>query len=435
MVVLVGRRVVAWVVAAVVTVTLVAGAVLVAGGGRDRSPAVLPPLDLGGTVAAGADAAREPAPARAVPADVPQLWPPVTYELDGPLPTLPDRARAWKVEDDTDTGRVAALAAALGLRTRPTEGPSGWTVGDGPRTLTVQRLAGLPWTYGPGVMGGCLRLEGDGPDRAAIGLQCLDPDTPVSDRPPAEARPAEAEATLAPSIPPKRPLAPAGGSAGSGAASSPGSQGTGRQAPPVTVKPVAPVRPWRPVDLPTREQAERVARDLATRAGLELGGAEVRVTDAFAARLVTIAPAVGGLPTSGFDWTVGVGSKGRIQYAAGYLGTPEPADTYPLIGVEEGFERLARTPAIRPLLPAEAPAVERDPCPTASTAPCAARPRPARVATVTGVRLGLRLAPAVAMGTRPAHGGYLLPAYLFDLEGGWTGVRAIIAVQDRYLTR
>jgi hypothetical protein len=52
---------------------------------------------------------------------------------------------------------------------------------------------------------------------------------------------------------------------------------------------------------------------------------------------------------------------------------------------------------------------------------------------VTGVRLGLQLVPAVGKGTRTAHLAYLLPAYLFDLEGGWTDVRAILAVPDRYL--
>jgi hypothetical protein len=30
---------------------------------------------------------------------------------------------------------------------------------------------------------------------------------------------------------------------------------------------------------------------------------------------------------------------------------------------------------------------------------------------------------------------YLLPAYLFDLEDGWSPVRAVVAVPDRYLTR
>jgi hypothetical protein len=54
---------------------------------------------------------------------------------------------------------------------------------------------------------------------------------------------------------------------------------------------------------------------------------------------------------------------------------------------------------------------------------------------VTGVRLGLQLAPAIPRGNRPAQVAYLLPAYLFDLEGGWTDVRAVIAVPVRYLTR
>jgi hypothetical protein len=40
----------------------------------------------------------------------------------------------------------------------------------------------------------------------------------------------------------------------------------------------------------------------------------------------------------------------------------------------------------------------------------------------------------VAKGNRPAEVAYLLPAYLFDLDGGWSDVRPVIAVQDRYLT-
>ncbi len=58
----------AWVVAAVVTAGLVTGGVLVARGGGDPSPAVLPALDLGAAGQAAADAssaggAAEPAPA------------------------------------------------------------------------------------------------------------------------------------------------------------------------------------------------------------------------------------------------------------------------------------------------------------------------------------------------------------------------------------
>jgi hypothetical protein len=420
----VGRRVGAWVVAALVTVALVAGGVLVARGGMDRSPAVLPALDLdaAGQAVTGAAAAAEPAPAKgsadparlSAPGALAQLWPPVTYRLDGPLPALPDRARAWKVGDTVDAGRVATVAGALGLNGRPTQGPAGWTVNDGRRSLVVQRLAGAPFSYGSGVFSPCVARAG-GPYRPGGGIQCLSLDAPVASQ------------SGSPS---------AGGASGSGSASSPGSAGTGRPVPPLSSRPVAPVRPLPRPDLPSRAEAERVARDLAARAGLELAGAMVRVTDGYAARTVTIAPAVGGQPTSGFSWTVTVGAKGVVQYASGFLATPEPADTYPLIGVAEGFERLNKAPQPSLLVPMDrpvAPAVERLPCPAAKV-PCATKPLPARVATVTGVRLGLQRAPAIAKGNRPSL-AYLLPAYLFDLEGGWTDVRAVIAVPDRYLTR
>jgi hypothetical protein len=224
-----------------------------------------------------------------------------------------------------------------------------------------------------------------GPYRPGPGIQCLDPDAPVSNRP----------------------------------------------------GPVAPTRPFRPPDLPSRAEAERVARDLAARAGLDLDGAQVKVSDSLATRTVTIAPAVGGMPTSGFAWTVSVGPKGVVQHASGYLATPEPAGTYPLIGVERGFERLKKSGPLggvtRPESPS--PAVELDPCPAGSKVPCPDRRLRPRVATVTGVRLGLQLAPAVAEGGGRPDVAYLLPAYLFDLKGGWTDVRAVVAVADRYLTR
>jgi hypothetical protein len=380
-------------VAAVVTVALVAGGVLVARGGAGQEPAVLPALDLGATGTAGATADKAPAPGRpgiepapapggVAPAVPPEpgdlrLWPRETYKLAGPLPDLPDQARAWKLGSSVDADRVAALAAALGLNGRPREEANGWTVRDGRRALVVHRLAGVPWSFGTNILGGCSRAGG--PYRA--GIQCLDPDAPVA-------------------------------------------------------SPVIPARPLRPRDRPSRAEAERVARDLAARAGLDLNGATVRVTDGFASRSVAIAPAVGGQPTWGFGWTVGVGEKGTVQHASGWLATPEAADTYPLISVQEGFERLKKAGPIAPRTPAEAPDIAPNPCRATANVPCTAKPLPARVATVTGVRLGLQRAPALAAtaGGRPAV-AYLLPAYLFDLQGGWSPVRAVAAVPARYLTQ
>jgi hypothetical protein len=383
---------VAWVVAAVVTVGLVAGGVLLARDRPEPSPAVLPALDLESagqaTVAAGSDsasAAAEPAPAAGAVAPArqkeladpaPRPWPAVTYRLGGPLPSLPDRARAWKLGDTTDPDRVAALAAALGLTGQPKQESTGWTVRDGRRALLVNRAAGVPWTYGTGLLGACGTRAGGGPYRPGPGIQCLDPDAAVTS-------------------------------------------------------------PSRPANLPSPADAERVSRDLAARAGLDLDGARVRVTDSWNSRTVQIDPAVDGTPTSGLTWTVAVGANGAVQHASGWLATPEPADTYPLIGVQAGFEQLKKFRPLVPMARADMPAAERRPCrPTgAGSVPCNPRPLPPRTVTVTGARLGLQLAPAIPKPNRPAEVAYLLPAYLFDLEGGWTDVQAVIAVPARYLTR
>jgi hypothetical protein len=417
-----GRRVGAWLLAAVVTAALVAGGVVLAGG-RGRAPAVLPPLDLGDApaAAAGAEPATPPtSPPRtgaATPArpydtgDVPNLWAPGTYKVRGTLPDLPDRARAWKLGSDPGGGRIAALAGALGLGGQPRQDQAGWTVTDRDRSLRVNRLAGLPWNYGNLIAGACAGAGSPGGPAGRRGVQCLAPDTPTAKQPGAGG--------------------PGAGSAGSGPVSPPN---------PGSLRPVVPgrlIRPLpRPADLPSREAAERIARDFATKAGLQLDGASVEVADGYAARVVTIAPAVGGLPTHGFSWTVAVGPKGRVQYASGWLATPEPADTYPLIGVAEGLERLRRQPAIWPpvLRPntLEGATVQKVPCPPDTRRPCIDKPPSKRLMTVTGVRLGLQLAPGVPRADRPAGVAFLLPAYLFDVEGGWTEVRSVVAVQDRY---
>jgi hypothetical protein len=419
-----GRRVGAWLVAAVVTAALVVGGVVVAGGGRDREPAMLPPLDLNGaqSTAAAAEAAAEPArvgaPAPAArpydTGDAPTRWPSVTYRLRGSLPDLPDRARAWRLGTDADSGRMAALVAALGLRGQLKQDQAGWTVSDGRRRLRVNKLAGLPWSYGNVVVGACVGGPWPASPASGRGIQCLTTDTATAKDPKAGAA--------------------GGGTTGSGA---------GSPASPGSARPVVPgrlIRPLpRPVDLPSREAAERIARELAAKAGLALDGAAVQAADGYAARLVTIAPAVGGQPTHGVAWHISVGPKGRVQYASGWLATPQPADTYPLISEAEALQRLRQRsafwpPILRPNV-TEGARVKGVPCPPATRVPCTGKPLPKQTLTITGVRLGLQLAPGVAKGSRPAGVAFLLPAYLFDLEGGWTDVQSVVAVQDRYLTK
>jgi hypothetical protein len=420
-----GRRVGAWLVAAVVTAALVVGGVVVAGG-RDREPAVLPPLDLSGAQATGrtpAEAAAEPARAPAPAArpydtgDAPLLRPAVTYQLRGSLPDLPDRARAWKLGRDADSGRMAALAAALGLRGQLKREQAGWTLSDGTATLRVNRLAGLPWSYGNVVAVPCVRgprsTAGPTGDR---GIQCLTKD-------------------------PATATDPKAGVAGGGAVARTTGSGVGSPASPGAARPVVPERIARslprPADLPSRETAERIARELAAKAGLGLDGAVVKVADGYAARVVTIAPAVDGQPTNGVAWSVSVGPKGRVQYASGWLATPQPADTYPLMSEAEALKRLRERSAFWPPIvrPDVAARLREMPCPPVTRLPCSGKPSPKRTVTITGVRLGLQLTPGAARDSSPAEVAYLLPAYLFDLEGGWADVQAVVAVQDRYLTR
>ena len=117
----------AWVVAAVVT-------------------AGLPALDLDAAPSPGASQ-----PARPSAGVASRLSAPVTYRLGVPLPSLPGRARAWKVGGSVDAARVATLAAALGLDGQPREETYGWTVRDGRRALVAHKLAGVPWSYGTGL--------------------------------------------------------------------------------------------------------------------------------------------------------------------------------------------------------------------------------------------------------------------------------------------
>jgi hypothetical protein len=182
--------------------------------------------------------------------------------------------------------------------------------------------------------------------------------------------------------------------------------------------------PPRPPDLPTREQAEATARDLLGKAGIDIGGASVRVDDAFSQWLVEFDPTVGALPTVGFATGVSVGPKGVVD-AHGWLGLPEEGDEYPLATTTAGFERLKESPfgiGPQPLI-AEAP-IQCD-----AIKGC---PEPAPVVrTITGVRLGLAFAPLLEPGDNGQ--ALLVPVFLFDIEDG--GTIPVLAVADEFLPK
>src|SRR6266536_2002908 len=193
-------------------------------------------------------------------------------------------------------------------------------------------------------------------------------------------------------------------------------------------------------ELPDRGQAERIARDLLARVGAPVDGAELQMVRGLDRWFVSASPRVGDLPTMGLTWTAGVGSKGQVLSASGWLAAPRPADTYPLITVRQALDRLRNRPVGGPVIERQpgdrAPtAVRPAPCQPPSELPARCAAGPVTV-DVTGARLGLQLAtvlpPVGGSGKIPRS--YLVPAYFFQIDGTWTEQVAVIAVQDRFLT-
>ena len=403
-----GKRVVAVVVGAVVAATLVVGGVLLAGGNGQKTPATLPALDVsslgarssqGAAPSAGAGSADSAAESSISPAGR------VQYPVRGKLPDLPRSARAWTLPDQVTRDRVAQLARTLGLAGEPSGNGQTWSVTDGTRRLFVNQLPGGPWTMTDSVAG-C-----GGPVRGVAGKGGSGPKIigcPLAVSRSVGVRPGAAPGAAGTPVPPDQPSATT----------------LERPTPPSTLQPP------KPVALPDRATAERIARELFGRAGAPMDGTDVQLVQGFDRWSATATPEVGGMPTSGFLWTAGIGAKGRILSATGWLDSPRAGDVYPLITVQEALQRLRQRQVIGPI-----------PVPDLAT-PCArAAPvtpggcGPSRPLTfqVTDVRLGLQYAVPL---TRQGGGqtqSYLVPAYQFQLNDSWDRQVSVIAVQDRFL--
>jgi hypothetical protein len=154
-----------------------------------------------------------------------------------------------------------------------------------------------------------------------------------------------------------------------------------------------PSGPVRPPGFPGQDEALAAGMETLGRAGL--GVSRPVVVDQGSSWHIEAAPLIGDRPTSGLTWTATVGPGRAVAAASGFLAQPQPAETYRLVGTAKGLERA----------------------------------RAFAGGTVTGVRAGLMVG---RLGDAP----YLVPAYLFELQGA-TGapppVVAVPAVEDRYL--
>lgn len=95
-----------------------------------------------------------------------------------------------------------------------------------------------------------------------------------------------------------------------------------------------------PADLPTRAEAERIARELFEATGVDLDGAAVVVDGPYDGWYVTLEPTVDGRPQVGLHHNAVIGPKGAITSASGVLHTPERLGRYPTIDTRTAIDRL-----------------------------------------------------------------------------------------------
>jgi hypothetical protein len=377
-------------VAVLAVVLALVGLAVAAGRDSGGEPATLPVLGAGGSSTAAAPMA-----------DRKMRAAPVRYEA-GKLPGQADEADAWSMAPGgADEGRIAELAKVLGVDGPVTRSESGWTVGTERRRLDVQDVAGMPWSLYESV-----------PEAQ---VDPASPTTVVCIKAPCDPPPPDTAVSSTPACPPDASCT-SETSSGTDGQPTPGSCAADGPGCPMT-----PVEQQRPADLPSKADAEAQGRTLLAELGVDLDHADVKVEDGITSWNVTADPQVGGLPTIGLTSAVGIGSKGVVQYANGWLGGVERGDSYPLIGTAAGVERLNQD---QDMLLRIAPMPACEDC--ESTTTVTMEPR---VVRVTGVRLGLQVFSTYERGGT----AYLVPTYLFRTDDGGDYELPVVAVADRYL--
>ena len=231
----------------------------------------------------------------------------LTYVFDGALPTLPDSGASWQFPGGftPDAGRVAAMAAALGVegdvREVPADQGGGWMVGPqdySAASLTVSADGLGSWWYNP--------APAPGSTISACAVSAENP------------------AAVVDSI---------------AAAGSAGSDGSGVATPATTVVlPVCP-EPVPPVGVPNEADAVSKAKALFTDLGYDASHYDYEFFGDDWSANVTAYLVLDGRRTP-VSMTVGFGAEGATSWASGNLAQPVPSDAYPLADVQTGIDRL-----------------------------------------------------------------------------------------------
>jgi hypothetical protein len=226
--------------------------------------------------------------------------------------------------------------------------------------------------------------------------------------------------------------------------------------------------PQHPANLPSEDEAKKIASQLLQRAGIDIDNATTAVDDFVTQWSVRVDPRLDGVATEGMTTVVTIGENGVVDYANGILGRAEAADEYPLIGTGAAIDRLNKGEGFvgpQPLAAAAEDVVTAngqdssvgsaepgsvapgEPVPypgcvttIPSTVPCAPvpdepppvsdtvpPPPPPQEVTITGAEQILLFAASYT-----GAESWLVPAYRFTTDQG-TGP-SVLAIDDSFLT-
>ena len=296
------------------------------------------------------------------------------YQLDVTLSAdKPADQRAYGLTGGpADSDLVARLAQALKAGT-PVRDGDGWRAGG----LAVSGKDGQSWSWSQCGAGPDVAVSSDG-STSSTGCAIA------------------VEGTVTPASPVAAPGA-VSGSSGSGSSGSSGS-GTAVAPPPSTTSP-------QPEPDPISDAVVKDgARAVLAAVGLDIADATID-TSPYGGSATVERPGTVGMTTR-----VDVDRAGRVQSAAGWLGTAQPGDRYPVISAKDAYDEL---PAL----------AYPDICRIGPDGKGCLPPEPT---IITGAELGLSLQPTTD------GGAVLVPSWLFALKTG--GRIAAIAIEKQYRT-
>ncbi len=311
------RRRVLWAVLA--SIVLVTGGVVVLSR-DDASPPRLP-------VTLGSGAGGE----GTATSDMRVAW--VTYRAGDGLPALGGEARAYQLEGSVDESAVRELARALAMSGDPIYEDRLWRVSSGDAMLEVYDESGGTWWYSSKAA-----TVSSGEAVAGTGSAGCEPgpdgDCAISE--PGEAGP--------PTTRPADECDPSGSTCATsqGSVECPPDAHCGDviECPPDASCTVPPPRPVDVADLPSEAEARRIAIDLLSTTGMDLGGAKITVDGPYDAWYIGVEPRLDGLSVSGWMASVSVGPEGAVIHASGTLAHPASLGNYALIDTRAAIDRL-----------------------------------------------------------------------------------------------